>query len=225
MKMSMRFVRFFAFTFPLLFSTTVAWANQCSQLEADGRLIRQQLKQSKVCRTSSVEETWTDCEFSAGKTRILLVGAIGTSPESRAMGIRGSGFHVLSVDPMMTVRVLVDSGSDLVLRLDGTDNLLSSGCLYNEALITLDARVLGPGERVRDSGTATTERDSIKSAQTYLRQLGYDPGPIDGNMGVRTRAALENFRRERNIPSGTSEDLLLTKVLLEALEAAYKKLK
>lgn len=34
----------------------------------------------------------------------------------------------------------------------------------------------------------------IREAQRALRDLGYDPGPIDGTFGSRTRAALEKYQ-------------------------------
>lgn len=36
-------------------------------------------------------------------------------------------------------------------------------------------------------------RDTIRQLQADLKQLGYDPGPIDGLMGKRTRAAMRLF--------------------------------
>lgn len=39
---------------------------------------------------------------------------------------------------------------------------------------------------------------SVKPIQQALKNAGYDPGPIDGKMGRRTREALRNFQRDRN---------------------------
>ena len=36
-------------------------------------------------------------------------------------------------------------------------------------------------------------RDAVKSLQTQLRDAGFDPGPIDGVMGPRTRSALQKY--------------------------------
>jgi peptidoglycan hydrolase-like protein with peptidoglycan-binding domain len=36
-------------------------------------------------------------------------------------------------------------------------------------------------------------REAVKSLQTQLRDAGFDPGPIDGVVGPRTRAALQKY--------------------------------
>lgn len=36
----------------------------------------------------------------------------------------------------------------------------------------------------------------VRAAQVYLIYLGYDPGPVDGFMGRRTRSALNEFQEQ-----------------------------
>ena len=43
---------------------------------------------------------------------------------------------------------------------------------------------------------------SVAQTQRDLRALGYDPGPVDGVMGPKTRAALQAYRLDR---AGSSE--------------------
>ncbi|MNC48451.1 hypothetical protein D3C75_975650 [compost metagenome] len=62
------------------------------------------------------------------------------------MGFMGSGFYVLSVDERSMVRTMLDRYYGTLLQVNGKDNLEESGCVYNEAYITLDAQILGPGE-------------------------------------------------------------------------------
>ncbi|HEX3765327.1 MAG TPA: peptidoglycan-binding protein [Kofleriaceae bacterium] len=50
---------------------------------------------------------------------------------------------------------------------------------------------LSPAERLYDR--------SIKTAQAALRQLGYDPGAIDGIVGRQTRAAILRFQRAQHL--------------------------
>ena len=40
----------------------------------------------------------------------------------------------------------------------------------------------------------------IARVQRKLKRLGYDPGPIDGQLGPSTRAALRKFQRANNMP-------------------------
>ena len=40
----------------------------------------------------------------------------------------------------------------------------------------------------------------VLEAQRALRDLGYDPGPIDGLFGPKTRAALEKYQTTERLP-------------------------
>lgn len=41
---------------------------------------------------------------------------------------------------------------------------------------------------------------SVRRAQVRLSALGYDPGPIDGTVGPRTRAAISVYEKDRELP-------------------------
>ncbi len=53
------------------------------------------------------------------------------------------------------------------------------------------------------SGGAT----SVAQTQRDLKALGYDPGPVDGVMGPKTRAALQAYRLDRASSSELAGDL------------------
>ncbi len=40
----------------------------------------------------------------------------------------------------------------------------------------------------------------IKDVQSRLRRAGFDPGPIDGRLGPRTKAALRQFQAASGLP-------------------------
>lgn len=40
----------------------------------------------------------------------------------------------------------------------------------------------------------------VKQAQGILKELGYDPGSVDGRMGKKTREVLRQFQRDRDLP-------------------------
>lgn len=40
----------------------------------------------------------------------------------------------------------------------------------------------------------------VREAQRALRDLGYDPGPIDGTLSSQTRAALEKYQIAERLP-------------------------
>jgi hypothetical protein len=63
-------------------------------------------------------------------------------------------------------------------------------------------------------------RTSIKLAQEILAQLGYRPGPVDGVMGARTRAALRAFQASQGLPI---DGKLSTPLLVKLLQTARAK--
>ena len=47
----------------------------------------------------------------------------------------------------------------------------------------------------------------MRMAQDYLTDLGYNPGPEDGILGRRTKAALKSFQRDHELRvTGTLTD-------------------
>jgi formylglycine-generating enzyme required for sulfatase activity len=57
-------------------------------------------------------------------------------------------------------------------------------------------------------------RGMVRQAQEMLAALGYDPGPIDGDMGRRTTAAVIAFQQSKDLPvDGLVSDVLLQHLL------------
>jgi len=52
----------------------------------------------------------------------------------------------------------------------------------------------------KPAGTEVGSRAEVKPVQEALRDNGQDPGPIDGIMGPRTKAAVKNFQRAEGLP-------------------------
>ena len=62
---------------------------------------------------------------------------------------------------------------------------------------------------------------SVRHVQALLSELGFDPGPIDGVLGSRTRAAVRAFEIDFGVePDGTISDLLILRLEM-AKEARY----
>jgi peptidoglycan hydrolase-like protein with peptidoglycan-binding domain len=63
--------------------------------------------------------------------------------------------------------------------------------------------------KVKDKVSNKTSKDKtdegdVKAAQQALKERGFDPGPIDGTMGPKTRAALADFQKKEGLkPTGT----------------------
>lgn len=64
--------------------------------------------------------------------------------------------------------------------------------------------------------TVTTDAAQVRRAQGFLSVLGYAPGPIDGEMGGRTRDAIMAFEADQGLPRTGRVDA----VLIERLERA-----
>ncbi len=60
------------------------------------------------------------------------------------------------------------------------------------------------------AGSYRPTTGKTKETQRLLAQLGFDPGPVDGGMGPRTRSAIEAFQRQQGLPvdGKVSETLL-----------------
>jgi len=62
-------------------------------------------------------------------------------------------------------------------------------------------------------GKEIHNREQVERAQQALRDKGQDPGPIDGIMGLRTKAAVKNFQRAEGLrETGRLDSETLTKL-------------
>jgi peptidoglycan hydrolase-like protein with peptidoglycan-binding domain len=60
---------------------------------------------------------------------------------------------------------------------------------------------------MKDKLKAKTSAADVKSMQMALKDKGFDPGPADGVMGPRTRAALMDYQRKEGLtPTGRWDD-------------------
>lgn len=53
----------------------------------------------------------------------------------------------------------------------------------------------------------------IRMIQSLLTQLGYKPGPIDGIMGKKTKAAITAFQKDMNVPEDGKPSMDLVRIL------------
>ena len=47
-----------------------------------------------------------------------------------------------------------------------------------------------------------TTSGKVSAVQTALKERGYDPGPIDGVMGIQTQAAMKQYQTDNGLPVG-----------------------
>lgn len=197
-----------------------AFADRCQEMEQEGLLLYQQFKSGKVCKAAGKKRNVTDCLFRTGGTEILLVGATGTRREERMFGTAGSGFHILSLDPTVTLSLFADKDFCLVVRVQEKRHLKETGCASNEAYITLDGQVLSPDDMSQIKHAtphqATSPEDRIKYVQENLILLGYRIGKADGMLGRQTRTAIESYKRDRHLEKDLPDEDVFQKITEDA---------
>ena len=52
-------------------------------------------------------------------------------------------------------------------------------------------------DKTAGGGNRTFDSEKIRQEQSRLRDAGFDPGPVDGILGPRTKAAMERYRSDR----------------------------
>src|SRR5215470_11637439 len=76
----------------------------------------------------------------------------------------------------------------------------------------MDAKMDRADGRVAEADT--------RAAQEALKTQGFDPGPIDGRMGPRTRAAISDYQRRENLPvTGTLDTATMAKLNVRSSRA------
>lgn len=68
----------------------------------------------------------------------------------------------------------------------------------DEEISSLREALAGAQAQKKVIGEAKS-RFTVKQAQIALQNAGYDPGPIDGKMGKKTKAAIIAFQRDNNL--------------------------
>jgi len=75
--------------------------------------------------------------------------------------------------------------------------------------------VAAPAALAQNRAARERQKKMMRSVQRMLRDVGYDPGPIDGSRGGRTASALSSFQRDKGLErTGT-----LTAPTLQALSS------
>jgi peptidoglycan hydrolase-like protein with peptidoglycan-binding domain len=76
--------------------------------------------------------------------------------------------------------------------------------------VPLDSTDGAPSSEIRGTALAAAAREAprtapeprfVRDAQQALRDLGYEPGPIDGRVGPRTRTALLRYQHAEGLPA------------------------
>lgn len=66
---------------------------------------------------------------------------------------------------------------------------------------------------------ANFDQQTVRQVQQALSDKGHSPGPIDGVMGPRTRAALQDYQRSQNMTAGGLDSRTLESLGVQASAA------
>ena len=134
-------------------------------------------------------------------TAAFLLSACGSSTGDRAASGAGIGAAAGTVVGAVTGLSLVQ-GALIGAAAGGL-----TGGLTDEDTINFGDPLWGKSDSSSSSSNASSGQTATNQAslnltrdvQSGLRQLGYDPGPIDGNYGPKTKAAIERYQADNGL--------------------------
>jgi osmotically inducible lipoprotein OsmB len=127
-------------------------------------------------------------------TLALLLGACGTTPQDRAIsggGIGAAGGAIIGAVTGLTVLqgALIGTGVGAVLGgLTSADQFNLGEPIWRSS---------GAPANRSASARADSYSKSVAEVQRDLKRLGYSPGPVDGVLGPKTRAAIARFENDQ----------------------------
>jgi predicted aspartyl protease len=157
-----------------------------------------------VVRTLYRAGTIQDTDFLPGKTYVLADGSTMRSARFLLRSLKIGSHRITNVPASIG-----PLNSHLLLGQNVLEKLGTWG-------IDSQRKVLMVGAKVRKGQPippTTLSATIIRQAQERLQAAGFDPGPTDGVLGMRTREALLGYQRAYNLPVTGSPD----KATLEAL--------
>lgn len=148
----------------------------------------------------------------------LALGACGSNPKERglsggAIGA-GTGAVIGAVTGMSVLQgVVIGTGVGAVV-----------GAVTNRDQINLGSLDSGSGHKNSAAHKTSSDADGlharpaasplVKDVQAALSQAGYDPGPVDGLAGPRTRSAISAYQSGNGLsPDGQPSAALLQHLL------------
>ena len=130
---------------------------------------------------------------------VLVLAACGSTAEDRAIsgaGIGAAAGAIIGAVTGLTVlegAALFAAGGALTGALTDQSNLDLGEPLWRRSAA---ANAQQSSHHHRASGPG---RVLVVGIQTELRNLGYDPGPIDGIMGPRTAVAVSRYQKDHEL--------------------------
>jgi peptidoglycan hydrolase-like protein with peptidoglycan-binding domain len=147
-----------------------------------------------------------DVRSQSGRTRRAVVFLGGSRGANATIGVPTAGAETKSVGAIIGS---VLGGGDRADVQQGTE----FGMMVESAFNVETAPVASNRDSAPQSQTVLSSYDSIRAAQTALRDRNYYNGPINGVMNQATRDAIRNFQRDRNIANTGELDLSTARTL------------
>jgi hypothetical protein len=155
-----------------------------------------------------------------GRCKALLQGSIDLSVEYYVAAYPASGVYEQEFDwPMPTSHGLCNAdGQQIFFKKDDSQPCGDESLTFADWFQILPAPEDFSFE-FKSNENFTLEQARIAGAQHFLNLLGYDVGPVDGIVGIRTDRGLRRYQRD----SGLRADGRLTTDLLERMASALRR--
>lgn len=197
---------------------TAALSAELAALMARARVILAELQGRAgegqvVLAEAAAEETAVRAATASGEPDVLV--QLADRPDERARLVRRvqSRLVALGFDPGPVDGIYGPRTAAAVTAFREAAGLGSNGQI---TLATLDALENGQAEQeaplADDQGQDDDEQ--VRTAQSLLAELGFDPGPADGIAGPRTAAAVRDFQAAAGLETdGQVSDVLIAQLL------------
>lgn len=126
----------------------------------------------------------------------LALSACGTAPEERTVSGAGIGAGAGAILGAVTGLTVVEGAA-----LGAAGGALT-GALTDSEDINLGEPIWKKGSEKPSRQTAANPAgpsQTVTSIQGGLAALGYDPGPVDGVAGERTRSAIRQYQQDHSL--------------------------
>jgi len=120
---------------------------------------------------------------------VLVAGGIPALPEAAAMGTR---------PPRVPAKQQEMNAPEIeIITMSDQARSEFSGEPQPQPQMTVAPKELLPP--VKPSGNEPEKKSRITDIQTALKNAGFDPGPIDGKTGAKTKKAIRAFQRANHL--------------------------
>lgn len=130
----------------------------------------------------------------------VVLTACGTMPEERAVsgaGVGAAAGAILGAVTGMSVvqgAVIGALGGGLTGAMTRNDQVNLGDPAWKQG-----TRSTGSGSSVAGGSGLSSRQATVASIQGGLRDMGYDPGPVDGIYGNRTAQAIRQYQKDRGL--------------------------